>query len=174
MFTPKQIAALRYLIFKSKDGNELAKRVSAFLIDRSEGLVKDVCITLVEGYEGYTANEIQGASSGFDSMTRSNRTTHINQILDAMGSDMGFSVHYGDFDPKRGDEALNCDGLFVGYPVEICHTPGLCREGMALRYTFWLSKGDYTPKADLVVVTRKDLEQIDLRKPGLYPDIEAL
>ena len=58
MITPEQIAALKYMIFASKDGTDLSKRAMAFLIDQSEGLTKEVCLTLVADREGYTAEEI--------------------------------------------------------------------------------------------------------------------
>lgn len=172
MFTSKQIAALRYMIFNAKNGNELSKRVLAFLIESSEELTKEVCLSLVADREGYTADEISAAGYGVHDMESCNGTTHIDQILDAMGSELSFSVHYGDFDPTRTDDPFSSDGQFAGYSKFKVTRPGLLREGMPLRYTFWLSKQDYSRQAALVVATREELEQIDLKKPGLYPRLE--
>ena len=54
MITPKQVAALKYMIFNAKNGTELSKRVLAFLIESSEELTKEVCLSLVADREGYT------------------------------------------------------------------------------------------------------------------------
>lgn len=140
MFTPKQISALRYLIFIAKDGTELSKRVLAFLIESSEGLTKDVCVSLVADREGYTADEIVNAGYGFDNMNSCNSTTHLNQILHVMGSELTSSVHYGDFNPAPTGDPFNCDGIFAGYDRSSVIRPGLANVGMPLRYTFWLAK----------------------------------
>ena len=175
--TKKQIAALKYLIFNAKDGTELTKRILAFLIDHSESLTKDVCLTLVENREGYSADEINNATNGFHAMLSCNRTTHLDQVIIAMGGEVGFSYHYGDFDPSRTGDPFNSDGIFPGYPAElVCalpeRIPGLTREDMPLRYTFWLARGYYAKKAKLVKATRAELEAINLLMPGLYPESE--
>ena len=172
MFTPKQIAALRYMIFKAKDGTELSKRVLAFLIESSEGLTKDVCLSLVADREGYTRDEIRDAGQGVGGMASSNGTTHLDQILNVLGSELVFSVHYGDFDPTRLDDPFNSDGQFAGWHFSQVSDAGLIREGMPLRYTFWLSKESFSLQATLVVTTRAALEQINLERPGLYPTLE--
>ena len=175
--TPKQIAALKYLIFIAKDGTELTKRVLAFLIDQSESLTKDVCLTLVENVSGYSADEINKAVNGFHAMLSCNCTTHLDRIIVAMGGEVLPSYHFGDFDPSRTGDPFNSDGIFPGFPEElVCapkeRIPGLVREGMPLRYTFWLAKGHYSRKATLVKATRGELEAIDLQKPGFYPESE--
>ncbi len=173
MFTPKQISALRYMIFNAKNGTELSKRVLAFLIESSGEITKEVCLSLVADREGYTADEISAAGHGVGSMKSSNGTTHLGQILHVMGSDLRFSFHYGDFDPTRNDDPFNSDGMFAGCENSQVSRPGLSREGMPMRYTFWLSKQDYSPQATLIVATREELERIDLKKPGLYPFFEG-
>ncbi|MEK7662343.1 MAG: hypothetical protein AAB355_02525 [Patescibacteria group bacterium] len=172
MFTSKQISALRYMIFNAKNGTELSKRVLAFLIESSEELTKEVCLSLVADREGYTADEISAAGHGVGSMESCNGTTHLDQILHVMGSELSFSIHYGDFDPTRTDDPFNSDGMFGGWDRSQVTRPGLILEGMPLRYTFWLSKKNYSRQAALVVATREELEQIDLKKPGLYPSLE--
>ena len=168
----KQIAALKYMIFVAKNGTELSKRVLGFLIDQSKELTKEVCLTLVADREGYTADEVNAAAYGVDAMKNCNYTTHLNQLLHVMGSELTFSIHYGDFDPARIDDPFNSDGQFVGWDESQVSRPGLIREGMPLRYTFWLSKQLYSRQATLVVAKREKLEQIDLEKPGLYPSLE--
>lgn len=152
MFTSNQIAALTYIIFNAKDGTELSKRVLTFLVELSGFLTKEVCLSLVAGREGYTAGEIRAAGHGVHDMESSQGTTHLNQILDAMGSKLKFSVHYGYFDPARNGDAL------VWQESDSC--------------TFWLSKETYSRQATLIVATRKELGKINLMKPGLYPSLE--
>lgn len=172
MVTSKQIAALKYLVFVAKNGSKLSKQVLAFLIDQSEGLTKEVCLTLVADRDGYTADEINVAGHGVGGMESCNFTTHLHELLVLMGSKLNFSLHYGDFDPTRAGDPFNSDGQFFGCAVHQVSRPGLIRKGMPLRYTFWLSKQDYSRQAKLVVATREKLEQIDLTKPGLYPNLE--
>ncbi len=169
MFTSKQIAALRYMIFNAKNGTELSKRVLAFLIESSEELTKEVCLSLVADREGYTADEISAAGHGVGGMDSCNGTTHLDQILAAMGSELSFSVHYGDFDPTHTDDPFSQAGQFAGWPQADLESR---REGMPMRYTFWLSKKNYSRQAKLVVATREELDQINLEKPGLYPSLE--
>jgi len=172
MFTKKQIAALKYLIFNARNVVDLSKQVLAFLIEQSENLTKEVCLTLVDGREGFSAAEITAAGRGMSVMQSCNSTTHLHQILHAMGSELRFSFHYGDFDPSRKDDPFNAHGQFAGFKEEQVAYPGLVRDGMPIRYTFWFSKQDYSRQAKLVVATRNDLEQIDPAKPGLYPELE--
>lgn len=174
MFTTKQIAALKYLIFNAKDGTELSKRVLAFLIESSERLTKEVCLSLVANREGYTAEEISAAGLGVGCMNSSQGTTHLNEIFDVMKCKLSFSLHYGDFDPTRENDPFNCDGQFAGLDLSKVHRPGLAREGMPTRYTFWLSKKLYSRQATLVIATREELEQINLKQPGLYPELEPV
>jgi hypothetical protein len=155
MFTQKQIAALRYLLFKAKDGTDLSKRVLAFLIEQSDGLSREVCLTLAENQEGYAAEEILSAAFGVHGMLSGNGTTHINRILHAMESDLLFSHHSGDFDPTRKGDPFSS---------------GLNRSSTG--FTFWLAKEYYSRQANLVSATREELEKINLKKSGLYPEIE--
>lgn len=173
MLTDKQISALRYLIFKSKDGNELTKKILAFLVEQSHGLSEEVCLTLVEDREGYTAEEIRDAAVGVDEMLSSNRRTHLHEILQAMGRNFRFCIHYGDYDPTRDGDPFNSDGQFAGATKEqVGGEVNLLREGMPIRFTFWCAKDFYSRTAKLVKVTREFLDQIDIAKPGLYPALE--
>ena len=174
MVTSKQIAALRFMIFNAKDGTELSKRILAFLIGQSNELTKEVCLTLVANREGYTADQISKAAYGVGNMRSGGGTTHLDEILDVMGSEFGFSVHYGDFDPTRTGDPFNCDGQFAALRnlASSVSDPGTLREGMPLRCTFWFSKQNYSREAALVIATREELEQIDLTRSGLYPSLE--
>ena len=173
MVTEKQIAALKYMIFIAKNGTDLSKQVLAFLIDRSEDLTKEVCLTLVADREGYTADKINAAAHGVGGMLSSNGTTHLHQLLYVMGSDLNFDFHYGDFDPARIGSPFSSAGQFAGVSRSKVSDPEHVREGMPLRYTFWLSKQSYSLQATLVVATREELGQIDLKKPGLYQSNKA-
>lgn len=173
MFTKKQIAALKYVIFEAKNVSNLSKQISAFLIDRSKKLTKDVCLTLVENREGYTAKEINAAVNGIGWMASSSGATHLDQIIIAMGSEFRFAVHYGDFNPRRKGDPFNNAGQFAGVDASKVMDLELTREGMPLRYTFWLSGKYYSRQSKLVIANRQKLEQIDITKPGLYPMIES-
>ncbi len=173
MLTSKQIAALKYVIFRAEkpvNGGSLAKRIIAFLIDKSEGLTKDVYLTLWQDRDGFTADEIDQAAHFMGRLQSCNCTTHLDQLLHLAGTDLHFSLHYGNIDLKveHGFDSL---GIFAGVPA------GLTGEkthplNAQTRYTFWLSKEKYSRTATQVQVTQQELGMIDLRKPGLYPDIE--
>jgi hypothetical protein len=174
--TPKQIAALKYMIFIAKNGTHLSKRILAILIDKSENLTREVCLTLVAEREGFSGEEIDIAARGMHTMQSSDGTTHINQLMLAMGTDLRFDVHYGDYDPARAGDPFSSAGQFPGWDPALVHDPDpeeACREDMPMRYTFWFAKGHYSRTAALVTTTREELEKIDLRRPGLYPRFEA-
>lgn len=162
MVTEKQFTALKYLICVSEDGNDLMKRILVFLIDQSEGLTKEVCLTLQDGREGYSGEEIHKAA--INGMFSSNGNTHLNELMILMGSELDFSLHFGDFDPTREGDPFNTDGQFPGFPKESVAggDEGLVRKDMPTRYTFWLSRGSYSRDASPVVATRKKLEKIKL------------
>ena len=169
MISEIQIAALKYLIFKAHNTPDLSKRIMSFLIDQSEKLTKEVVLTLIENREDFSGEEIREAAYGIDRMLSSNGATHINEVLLATGSDLDFSIHYGDFDPNREPDHFNNAGQLAGMDRSLVFNPESVREGMPLRYTFWLSIGSYSRTASLVKVDREILEKIDLAKPGLYP-----
>lgn len=174
LVTEKQIAALKYLVFHSRDANDLAKRIVAYLIEQSNGLVDGVCITLCADRQGYSAEEINTAAHHFGGMLSCNCNTHLSALMSAIGSDMHFSHHYGDFNPKRKRRFSN-DGQFAGLPPKIVSGgKRAVKQGMPLRYTFWLSLRPYTTDARFCPVMRKDLDTIDLERPGLYPELEEI
>lgn len=161
MPTTKQIAALKYMIFKAKDGNELSKRILAFLLDQSKGLTKEVRLTLVADREGYTGGEIQAAAYGIGVMESCNCTTHVDQLLHVTGSEFLLSFCCGAFDANGADELSGKTGQCVGF-----NSPR--RESVNLGYTFWLAKELCSQQATLITTTRDELERIDLSRPGLY------
>jgi len=133
----KQTPALKYIISVSKNGTKLSRRVLWHLIDQSKNLRKDVYLQLRADHEGYTKKQIEAAGISVHNMVSCGYTTHLNELLKAMGSKLSFS--------------------------SVCESPG--------HYVFLLSKLGYVSgQTKLVVATREELEQIDLRKPGLYSD----
>ena len=80
-----------------------------------------------------------------------------------MGTNFCFSFHYGDFDPSRKGDPFNHDGQFAGFPADMVLNPVLVCEGQPIRYTFWLAPEHYARKAQLVTVSREELEQINIR-----------
>lgn len=168
MPTTKQIAALKYMIFKAKNGTELSKRILAFLIDQSEGLTKEVCLTLVADREGYTDKEINETGHEMHSMESCNGSTHLNELLQLLDTDFHFCYHYGSFNITGSEKSFSPAGQFVGMTSPPVTDPDLLLEGLPLRYTFWLARGLYSNHATLLTTTRDELEQIDLSRPGLY------
>ncbi len=150
MHTPKQIAALKYLIaaarFTRDPRLELVKKIFWYLIDQSRGLSHDVCIILKEE-EGYIPETIEAIGNLATSMNRSGYNVHLNEIMTAMNSELRFSVLSG------------C----VGNPPASENDTS---------YTIWLSKQAYFKNAEILRVDRATLQGIDLGKPGLYPAME--
>lgn len=173
MFTAKQIAALKFLLYNANVRNQTTKQILALLINRSRKLAKEVCLTLVQDRDGYTAEEIDAAAKTVSILLSSNSTTHLNEVLKAMGSDFVFSVHYGDFNPSRSKDQFSAEGMFAGFDKSQVSDGKLLTEGMPLRYTFWLAKDYYSRQAVLVKATRDSFEKINLGRPGLYPNIEV-
>ena len=162
MLTKMQIAVLRFLIFTTQHGTELTKRVMAYLIDQSRGLTLDVCLTLIEDRDGYSADEIRDAAFDLDVKPI------INQILLEMGSNLHFSLHFGDYDPNRNGKHLSSAGQFAGLPADkVSGPPDLTQEGFPVRYTFWLARQSYLNEATYVGAGREVLGLIDLEKSGL-------
>jgi hypothetical protein len=168
MFTKRQIAALKYLILKAPVESQIAKLVLTMLIDESEMLTREVCLTLVEGDSGYNADEISYAAHAESAFTSSNCPTHLNEIMKAMGSDLFFCCHYGDFDPLREGNPFSTEGQFAGCSRQQVSDPKLLTEGMPMRYTFWLAREYYSKQAVLVGATRETLEKVDLAKSDPY------
>ncbi len=166
--TERQTLALKYLLKKSKDLNELALRIAFLLIDSSQGFSREVCATLVEDLSGFTSEEIGAAASAFKAMSSSNRTTHQGELFKLMGFDFRFDFHYGDYDPNREGDPFSAAGQFAGWDPEKVGSPELVLEGMPLRYTFWLNGGMYSRKAVLVHVDKQTLLGVDLDSPTLY------
>ncbi len=112
----KQIEALKYLIIKSKDANNLMKRALFFLIEKSDGLTKEVSMTLWEN-ETFSRSAVDAAAKNY---MRSNTggTTHLNELMTLMGSDLCFTWAYGHYTNGKFDTGSRAQ----------------------LRYTFWLAK----------------------------------
>lgn len=172
MTTPKQIAALKYLIFKQGNICNPSKQVLVFLLDQSSGLEEEVCVTVTEDHDGYNADEINLLAHHVGCMQSVNGTLHLNEVMQAMGTDFIFSLHYGDFDPNRPGDKFSSAGQFAGGHRHQVLDPSSIQEGMPMRYTFWLSRTAYTSESRFVQVSRKQLERIDTTKPGLYPSLE--
>lgn len=175
MKSRRQLVALKYLVARSKDGNDIAKRILWALIDGSHGLRESVAISLVADREGFSASEIFEAGMKTSDFLSCNGSTHIDQILAAMGTPFRVSVHYGDFDPTRPGKTLDCDGMFAGLASWEGATfpPGSLKQGMPMRYTFWLARENYDRHAKLLHANRETLLAIDLSRPGLHLETEA-
>ena len=166
MITRKQLAALRFLIFKSEQDNcmaGIAKKICAVLIKHSRHMSKKVYITLWHDMNNFSDQEISDIAYAFDNLIVGHPS--LNEILVAMGSKMSFRFHYGHMHEGK----LNTEGMFGHKPT---NAPGHEHDRtMPLRYTFWLST-DMTDNGTQIKVTRDKLDAVDLTKPGLYPTLE--
>ncbi len=171
MITARQVAALKYLIAASRHGTDAAKQLIWFLIENSAHLSKEVCVTLTEGKEGYSEDEIRALAMSLNQITRTSGTTHLNEILKVMGVEMSFSLHFGHF---GADGEVDSSGIFPGVPPEKVSDPKLTNLNMPCRYTFWLAFSHFARSAECVPVTRKQIETFDLSRPGMYPELEPL
>ncbi len=160
MITEQQVATLRYLILKA-EGTDLAKRVLTFLINRSEGLTRDVCVSLVSGREGYGRKEIEAAAHSVHNMHSVNHSVHIDALTTLMGSELHFSS-------SRTCLVEESPGHLQFNDLESADSP------LKGQYclSFWLTKENYYREAALFAVTREELEAIDLQCPGLHPILE--
>ncbi len=156
MLTKKQLIALQYVIAAAPDGNKFAKQLHFFLLAQSAGLTKEVCITLQEGDEWPKA-ELRKEAHGIDSMWSSTASTHLPEIMAAMGTRFIYSLHYGHY-------GENGEFDTKGQLAE-CKAP--------LRYTFWLAHECYADAATKLTATRKELEAIDVCPHKLMQQLYA-
>ncbi|MEK7570196.1 MAG: hypothetical protein AAB515_02040 [Patescibacteria group bacterium] len=167
------ILTLKYLISKSKDGDDIAKRILFFLIDNSNGLTEQVSMTLTQDHDGYTKDEIHTAAHKLDYMRSSNGTTHLSEIMLIMGAELGFSTHYGHYNEMG---KLDTEGMFPGCG-ELAPGHENDREDMPLRYTFWLAEKDYGHSGQgrsLVTPPKQELMKIDMSNSELYPHLQRV
>lgn len=160
MVTPKQIAALKYLIAKSRDGSEMAKRVIFLLIDQSQGLAEEVSVTFTQDKDGYTQEEISNVAHAVGALSSSNGSTYMDELMKLMGAKLTFSLHYGHYDESG---KYSTEGQFGERPQ---NAPGHENDRkMPVRYTFWLSMNDYGHDGHVRPVTpptREELMAIEL------------
>ena len=165
MLTPTQIAAVKYIVARARQDSPYSKRLFWFMLDQSEGLTKGVRVTLEEGAQGFTGDEIRGIAHPFDGMQSCHGGTHLNELLAATGSDFRFLLHYGNcsaggkFDTRGA--VPRATGPYGDEP---------------LRYTFWLAPAIYsaaTEVSEQIPCSRDRLDSINLEKPGLYESIES-
>ncbi len=153
LVTKTQIAALKYLVAKSPDSKGIGKRIAWFLIGASNQLTEDVLVTIREGEDGFTREEVLQATYEFHDMCSSNGSTHIQELMSLSGSRLNFGYNHGHLDPEKGFDASE-------FPSE---------NGRAkLRYSFWLTDGE--PQGLISRrITAEKLMEINLGHPGLYP-----
>jgi hypothetical protein len=132
MVNDKQIAALKYLIQKSNDSDELTKKICFLLIERSESLSKSVVISITESAE-YSSLQIKQVSEGISGMNNPHGTTNLRHILKAMDAQCVFSAH------------CNLDDANDRYCIHI-----------------WLSPQYHDIEAEKVAFTVKEIELVAL------------
>ena len=136
-------------------------------MEHSEGLTREVYVTLESPSLEFADEEIRDLAYKLAAFHSVNDVIHLDQIMEAMRSPLGFSFHYGSYI----DGTFSTEGQAVGAPGPHEHD-----RVMPLRYTFWLSHDLYGHNAGdgltEIHARRGQLEKIDLGKPGLYPEIE--
>jgi hypothetical protein len=163
----QRIETLKYLIAKSKDGDEIVKRILFFLIDNSYGLTEEVSMTLTQDQLGYAGQEIDTAARALGKMMSVKNSTHVNEIMSLVGAGLRFSTHYGNYSE---DGEFDTEGMFPGYR-ELAPGHENDRADMPLRYTFWLAREYYGrggPGKQLTPPTREVLMAINVAPPKSY------
>lgn len=148
----QQVAVLRYLIAKSRDASDLAKKVAWILIERSKDLRCEVRIDLPYGISGFSESDIRSIVNGIHDLNSGNGSTHLSEILLGMRSRFTFSYRGGSFN-EEGHYSWDGRGDNQGYCV-------------------WLATDYYSELAQRVAVTAAEIEAQDLGRPGLRPDLE--
>lgn len=95
MATQEQVAALKYLIVKSKDAEESAKRLLIWMINHSRRLTKRVYVDINCERGKISTQKARSIINGVDAIKSGNGNTHLNEIMKAMGSQLGFYVSGG-------------------------------------------------------------------------------
>lgn len=149
--TPKQIAALRYIIAQSRDMCELSKKIAIFLLNHvyeedPEFSGVGVKFILSPGEE-FTEREVQLSLSGFHDVRSSRGSTHLSVIFDAVGIH-----HFRLFQRQEGESGgwARGSGCFA-----FCDT-------------------DKWSEVEEIFVSREQIEAIDILRPGLYPESEPI
>jgi hypothetical protein len=144
----KQVAALKYLIYKSKDASELSKQVMVYLINQSMGFTKEVAISFLGGMYGYSDKEARGIVYGVHGMQSSNGSTHLDAMMKLANCNLNFSHHQG------------------------CYENETFNSGKSVSGTVWLSNHPYGHKTKKLIVLptpeKRIIQKINLEKNGLY------
>lgn len=151
----KQVAALKYLIYKSRYGSMFLKQILFLLINGSANLTKDVYFTFGQGSE-YRNEEVSGHAQTMLGMLVSNQTTLLNDLLTLAGRNYKFSIDYGCYDNQG-----KFSDLVAAKPTIV--------------YTIWLSR-EYHGKncqPTKIEASREEIESIQIFKTGLYPELES-
>ncbi len=125
----EQISAIRKILSASRCGDEFAKKIVFFLLDKTEGLASEVRTTLREGE--YSPEVILSLAVPFRQLVKED---HLNEILRATGSGLSFWWRYGWLDE---------DGKFHSHVERFNHTArkdNASHERLAL--TCWIAQRD--------------------------------
>lgn len=172
MVSAEQIAKLKYLIARSKDGGLLVKQIMYFLLDKSEQLTKEVCVTLSHDRYGYRGHEIFKSAEDLSNICAGNGTTYFDEILMVTGSGFRFDSECGYFDHKgefiNGGDHDYLANIQDQHPkIFEASYPSICN----VRYTFWLSQEPCSRKAQRFNECRAGLQAIDISSASEHNDI---
>lgn len=138
----KQIAALKFFVFKSRLSKDFAKRIFAFLLDASKGLTEGVCICLEPDENGYSDEAIFKAAWDSNGLRHQDGDVHVDHLLACAGSDFTYFFQ-GGYDHRRKKQ--------TGSRV----------------YTFWLANWREGKDAKVIPVTKEQLEAINVESEDL-------
>lgn len=144
MPTVRQINTLMYFIVMSRDMSPLAKKLALLLIEESKGFKKEVCVVVKKTRRAFSLEDVLGIGNGFHDMNSYGGTTHMHELMIAIGFDWHFSSHIGTLSPGPNGKMIDMTGE---------------------SRTVWLGKRDYTRSAKRLGISRKRLDAISLEDP---------
>ncbi len=89
----KRLGVVKYLIAKSKDSNDLTKKICLFLLDKSDLLSKTLRLKIVPD-EKLSQDAVKAISYGMHNMLSSNDSTHLSEILELYDTPYRFFFNY--------------------------------------------------------------------------------
>lgn len=86
--TRSQILALEYLLSQSRDLSEFGRRFCVWMVEQTKGLKKNICVDIPGDFSAKLVEEI---SEGVHDICSSGGTTHIDEVLQSMGTQKVFT-----------------------------------------------------------------------------------
>lgn len=158
----RQVAALKYFIYKSRYGSKFLKQILFLLIDGSKNLTDEIYFVFEVNHE-YRPDEVTGHAQTMMGMLVSHQTTMLNDLLTLAGSDFRFSISIGYY-PDQG-KSETADSAVTN----------VLAANSAKAYTIWLSSGYFGEgsRTTRLMANREQIEAVEIFKTGLHPEQES-